>query len=128
MENNNDKVSVVIPVYNSEKFLSQSIESVLNQTYKNIEIIAVNDGSTDDSLKILQKYSDKIIIITYGNIAFKITTPDRINKVGIGTVRYSKIGRELFPMTNAQTIEEFPAYLVEQFKEQNIEIEIVNRS
>jgi len=63
----NNLVSVVIPVYNSEKFLVQCIESVLNQTYKNIEIIAVNDGSTDNSEKILQKYSDKITIISQEN-------------------------------------------------------------
>jgi len=60
-------VSVVIPVYNSEKFLAECIESVLNQTYKNIEIIAINDGSTDDSLKILETYSDKITIISQKN-------------------------------------------------------------
>ena len=63
----NGLVSVVIPVYNSEKFLAECIESVLNQTYKNIEIIAINDGSTDDSLKILETYSDKITIISQKN-------------------------------------------------------------
>ena len=63
MEKLNDLVSVVIPVYNSEKFLAESIESVLNQTYKNIEIIVIDDGSIDRSLKILEKYSDRIKII-----------------------------------------------------------------
>ena len=63
----NGLVSVVIPVYNSEKFLIQCLESVLNQTYKNIEIICVDDGSTDNSPKILQKYSDKITIISQEN-------------------------------------------------------------
>ena len=67
MENKGDKVSIVIPVYNSEQFLAESIESVLNQTYKNIEIIAVNDGSTDNSLKILEQYSDKITILSQEN-------------------------------------------------------------
>ena len=55
--NHNQLVSVIIPIYNSEKFLDECIESVLNQTYKNIEVIVINDGSTDRSLKILQKYS-----------------------------------------------------------------------
>lgn len=63
----NDLVSVVIPVYNSEKFLGETISSVLNQTYKNLEIIAVDDGSTDNSLKILEKYANKIIIVTQSN-------------------------------------------------------------
>lgn len=62
-----DKVSVVIPVYNSERFLTESIESVLNQTYKNIEIFAIDDGSTDNSLEILQRYGNKIIILSQSN-------------------------------------------------------------
>lgn len=53
------KVSVIIPVYNSEKYLQQSIEGVLNQTLKEIEIICVDDGSTDNSLEILNKYKKR---------------------------------------------------------------------
>ena len=60
-------VSIIIPVYNSAQFLKQSLESVINQTYQNIEIICVNDGSTDNSLEILQQYSDKITIISQEN-------------------------------------------------------------
>ena len=60
-------VSVIIPVYNSAQFLTESLESVINQTYQNIEIICVNDGSTDNSLEILQQYSDKITIISQEN-------------------------------------------------------------
>jgi len=59
-----NKVSIIIPVHNSEKYLEECIESALNQTYQDIEIIAVDDGSTDNSLEILKKYSDKIKIIT----------------------------------------------------------------
>ena len=55
-----DLVSVVIPVYNSEKFLAQTIESALNQTYDNLEIITVDDGSSDNSLQILKKFENKI--------------------------------------------------------------------
>ena len=60
-------VSVIIPVYNSAQFLKESLESVLNQTYQNIEIICINDGSTDNSLEILKQYSDKITIISQEN-------------------------------------------------------------
>lgn len=49
-------VSIIIPVYNVEKYLKRCLESVMNQTYKNIEIICINDGSTDRSLKILENY------------------------------------------------------------------------
>ncbi len=50
-----EKISVIIPVWNAEKFLEQTINSVLNQTYKNVEIVCVNDGSTDGSLEILKR-------------------------------------------------------------------------
>ena len=64
------KLSVIVPVYNVEKYLSECIESIINQTYKNIEIICVNDGSTDASRQILKDYQKKdprIIIIDKQN-------------------------------------------------------------
>lgn len=53
------KVSIIIPIYNAESYLSRAIESVQNQTLKDIEIILVNDGSTDRSLAICEEYRDK---------------------------------------------------------------------
>ena len=50
------KISVVMPVFNSESYLKESIGSILSQSLKDIEIICVDDGSTDDSLNILNKY------------------------------------------------------------------------
>jgi len=44
-----EKVAIIVPVYNAEKFLKYSVESMINQTYSNLEIVLVNDGSTDDS-------------------------------------------------------------------------------
>lgn len=52
-------ISVVIPVYNSEKYLNECIDSILNQTFQNFEIITINDGSTDSSLQILEYYAQK---------------------------------------------------------------------
>lgn len=52
-------VSILIPVYNAEKYLEQCLDSCINQTYKNIEIVCVNDGSTDSSAEILNKYAQK---------------------------------------------------------------------
>ena len=62
-----DLVSVIIPVYNSEKFLEECLDSILAQTYQNIEVIVVDDGSTDASPDILERYSDKINIISQKN-------------------------------------------------------------
>lgn len=53
------KVSVIIPVYNAEKYLEQCLESLLNQTLKEIEIICVDDGSEDRSVEIIEKFSEK---------------------------------------------------------------------
>ena len=53
------KVSVFLPIYNKEKYIIRSINSIKSQTLKNIEIIAINDGSTDNTLKILRKLSKK---------------------------------------------------------------------
>lgn len=54
-----DLISVIVPVYNIERYLPKCIDSILNQTYKNIEAIFINDGSTDNSLEILEKYRKK---------------------------------------------------------------------
>ena len=63
-------VSVIIPVYNIEKHLEKCLDSVIGQTLKDIEIIVVNDGSTDNSLDIITQYARKdsrIVIIERGS-------------------------------------------------------------
>lgn len=67
------KISTIIPVFNTEKYLEQCLNSLILQTYKNIEIICINDGSTDNSLSILENYAkqdDRIKIITKENKGF----------------------------------------------------------
>ena len=56
---NNPLISVLMPVYNCEDYIGFSLNSIINQTYKNIEIIVVNDGSTDKTKEILESYNDK---------------------------------------------------------------------
>ena len=53
------KVSVIVPVYNTEKYLSKCLDSLVNQTLKDIEIIIVNDGSPDNSQKVIDEYVSK---------------------------------------------------------------------
>lgn len=68
---NKVKISVIIPVYNDEDLVGYALDSVLNQTLKEVEIICVNDGSTDNSLKVLneykEKYPDQIKVFTQKN-------------------------------------------------------------
>lgn len=64
-----NKISIIIPVYNSERYLKKCLDSILNQTYKNLEIILIDDGSEDGSLKIMNEYkkNDKRIKIIKKN-------------------------------------------------------------
>lgn len=55
------KVSVLVPVYNVERYLRECLDSIVNQTLKDIEIICINDGSTDSSLSILEEYAKMIL-------------------------------------------------------------------
>lgn len=70
MRSNRMKLSIVIPVYNAEKFISKCIRSVLRQTYPNFEIVIINDGSTDQSLNICNELKEKdsrILVISQPN-------------------------------------------------------------
>jgi len=64
------KVSVIIPVYNTEKYIGETLNSIINQTLKEIEIIVINDGSTDNSLQIINEYAridNRIIVYAQEN-------------------------------------------------------------
>ena len=71
------KISIIVPVYNVQDYLEECLDSVINQTFKDIEIICINDGSTDDSLTILKKYR---------NFDKRITIIDQKN-CGLGAAR-----------------------------------------
>ena len=88
----NAKISIIIPVYNVEKYLDKCLSSVISQTYKNIEIIVVNDGSPDNSDLICQEYAQKDSRIIYikqenkgvsaaRNVALDVATGDFITFV-----------------------------------------------
>ena len=77
----NPKVSIIIPVYNVERYLKECLDSVVNQTLKDIAIICVNDGSTDSSLEILKEYAKN---------DSRIHIVDKING-GLGAARNSGI-------------------------------------
>jgi len=81
--NNNPMISVVMPVYNGGKYLDEAIQSILNQTYANFEFIIINDGSTDKSLEIIEKYKkqdERIILISRENRGLIASLNEGIDK------------------------------------------------
>ncbi len=77
------KVSVIIPVYQAEKYLKECLESILNQSYKNIEVILIDDGSKDNSLVICNQYrarDNRLIVINQENSGVSVARNVGINK------------------------------------------------
>ena len=78
------KISIIIPVYNTSKYLKKCLDSVINQTYKNYNVIIVNDGSTDNSLDIIKEYmkkSSNIILINQKNMGLSMARNNAVKKV-----------------------------------------------
>ena len=72
----NEKISVLVPIYNAEKYIKRCIDSIINQSYKNIEVILIEDGSTDNSYNIIKEYQEKGIAIDYEQIVKDIEQRD----------------------------------------------------
>lgn len=74
------KYSIIVPVYNGEKYLENCLNSIFKQTNQDFEIICVNDGSTDSSMSILNQYADDIIIINQENMGLSIARNNGVKK------------------------------------------------
>lgn len=88
----NDGVSVAIPIYNAEKFLTDAIQSVINQSFKEWELILVDDGSTDRSLEIAKEFERKDSRIKVISDGFNLKLPSRLNQI-ISLSKYDYIAR-----------------------------------
>ena len=86
----NPKISIIIPVYNTSDYLKQCLDTVSNQTFNDIEIICVNDGSTDDSLKIINEYAlgdDRFVVVSRDNASGSAALPRNIG-LGLASGKY----------------------------------------
>lgn len=111
-----EKVSIIIPVYNEESYIMQSLESVMNQTYKNLEIIVIDDGSTDQSMQICNELSliDERIYVYHQKNSGVSSARNR----GIDTAT----GEYIFFMDGDDAIHPFLIeHLVSQMKEYHVE-------
>lgn len=78
-----DLISIIIPIYNADRYLDKCLEFVINQTYRNIEIILINDGSTDNSINIINEYKQKderILVINRENKGVLYTRLEGLKK------------------------------------------------
>ncbi len=75
-----DLISIVLPIYNGEKYMRQSIDSVLDQTYKNWELLIIDDGSTDNTAAIAQEYVQKDSRIQYHKNPQNLRLPRTLNR------------------------------------------------
>ena len=106
-QNLNNKVSIIVPAYNVEKYIAECLESLINQTYKNIEIIVVNDGSKDNTLDIINYYAridNRIKVINQENqgvsaarnIALKNVSSDFVMFVDSDDYIHSQMVQKLY--------------------------------
>ena len=111
------KVSIIIPCYNKELYVSEAIESALAQTFKDIEIVVVNDGSSDNSTEVIKKYEDKIHFINLDK------NEGVVNARKLAIEKAS--GEYILPLDADDTIE--PTYVEKAVKilEENKEIGVV---
>ncbi len=117
-EGNNKKISIIIPVYNVENYLERCLNSLVNQTLQNIEIIIINDGSTDNSENIiknyLEKYPDMIKSFTTGNVG-----PAKARNIGLENATGEYIG---FVDSDDYVSENMYEKLYNKAKEENSDI------
>ncbi|MGN1299253.1 MAG: glycosyltransferase family 2 protein [Candidatus Scatovivens sp.] len=121
-KNNQVKFSIIVPVYNSEKYIQKCIDSILNQTYDNYEIIIINDGSTDNTLKIINsnyKNRSNIIIVNKENQGVSMA-----RNLGI---QYAK-GEWITFLDADDWIDDNTLKIINQEIESNSEIELIQNN
>ena len=105
-----DLVSVVIPVYNSERYLEECLDSVISQTYQNVEIIVVDDGSTDSSPDILKRYSDRVSVFSKKNNGLTSALNLGINKMNGHWFKWFSPDDLMYPYTIETLVDEAKKY------------------
>ena len=142
------KISVIIPIYNVEKFLPRCLDSLLSQTFKDFEVICVNDGSSDNCEKILKKYEKKdnvtwkeveppVIVLNLepGDIIVKEKTLNPIGMFGHVAIMkndriivdYPKFGNKSYTIDIEYWLEEGRDILVLRYKDMTDEFKISHK-
>ncbi len=115
---NNPLISVLLPVYNGAEYLREAVDSVLNQTYTNFELVIVNDGSTDNSLEVIHQFDDA-----------RIRVIDQTNQgLALALINAAKISSGKYLARMDQDDISFPERFAEQvnYLEKNTEVSILS--
>lgn len=133
----NPLVSIVIPIYNGDNYMHEAIDSALNQTYKNIEVIVVNDGSIDDTERIALSYGDKIRyfskenggVATALNLAIQNAKGEYISWLSHDDVYYSdKINKQIKKLNELSDADRMDTILMSNYSLINEKSELVSAS
>lgn len=100
-------VSVVIPVFNQERFVGEAIESVLNQTYPRVELIVVDDGSTDSTRDVIEQYGGRLVYLHQANAGASVALNAGIQRARGDLVGWLSSDDVYFPTKVALQVEQF---------------------
>lgn len=118
-----DLVSIIIPCYNGEQYIDRCFNALINQTYKNLEVIAVNDGSTDNTSQILNKYVD---IFKENKIIFKIINQENMGQAAAVNKALKQVNGEFLVWQDCDDYYENDAIeSLKNYLEQNINTDFV---
>ena len=121
-----DKFSIIIPCYNSEKYLKRLLESIKKQTYKNIEVILIDDGSNDNTIAIMKEYEEKLALEGF---SVKIKQQDNKGLGGAINSGLKLVSGEFFSWINSDDIivDNYVEKYIEMFRK-NPECNVVQRN
>ncbi len=106
----NPRVSIVVPVYNGEKYLAEALDSVLAQSYSNLQVIAVDDGSTDGTSEILSRYTGAVCLQSQDNRGQSASLNRAWNEAEGSLIGYVSADDRLEPRAVEQLVEVLQAF------------------
>ena len=128
---NTPLISVIVPTYNYSNFIEKCIKSILQQSYQKIEIIVIDDGSTDDTLKVLQKFENRILIYSQTNsgvsaarnAGIRISKGDYIAFLDADDWwEPSKVEKQMIAMTESNSDISYSFYVASNMEDRNVPI------
>ncbi len=118
-----DKISVIIPVYNAANYIIKLLDCLKKQTYKNLEIVIINDGSKDDSLKLVKEFATNNDTLNIKIISIENSGVSKARNIGL-----KQVTGKYITFLDADDYIEYEAYekIIKKMKEENVEVIRIN--